>query len=187
LNTTTDAATASSSSASAAAMPPRARTVLPWALVVVLSLAFGVIWFSTSMQLAAKDAQLQQKVAEVSALREQYNKVVEEANARLKSLTDEANQKLHVASQPEVEVQAGFRKALLHAGNVLLLKSIATAPIAITAEIERPSTGLKKVAELTLDPGQVKEIGEREGWAFVAGDMVRISRPEHKGVQFTAP
>lgn len=164
-----------------------ASRVVPWVLSAVLAGAVGVTWFTMNMQ-------LEQKNGELTDFRDKYNQLVSVANRKLQeanqqkaTLVADANEKLHLASQPEVEIQVSFRKALLSSGNVAGLKNTAANTVAITAEIERPSSGAKRSYDLTLDPNQTTEIGEQEGWAFIAGDTIKVSQSDHKTLTFTAP
>lgn len=181
-----------------ASKPVANKSVVPWAVAGSIGIAAFAIWMSMHSTILAKDAVIREKEAQIATLRDQQSKTVEEANRRLKSLAEEADsrvrsladqatQKLQVANQPEVPVQVGFRKALVHAGNVLLLRTTAGSAIAVLAEIERPGTSTSRSYQITLDPGRVRELGEREGWAFVSGDTIRISHPEHKSLKFIAP
>lgn len=160
---------------------------VPWVLSSVIAGAFGLAW-------QQMNAQLEQKNSELSELKSKYNQLVSEANQRLQEanqrnadLAAEANEKLRLAQQPEVDVQVSFRKAILSNGNVVGMKNTAGSTIAIRAEISRPSSGSKRTYELTIDRGQTTEIGEREGWAFISGDTVRISQADHKALTFTSP
>jgi hypothetical protein len=195
LSTNVDASTAAGAATSQ--MGPVAGTSsarLPWAAAAVLAVALAGTWVSKQSaivslegQVRDRDARLQQKDAEISTLKERHSKTVDEANSRLRALADEANQKLTLAQQPEVQVQAGFRKAMLHSGKVFLLRSTAPGSVAVTVDVERPGTGTSRSFDITLDAGQVKEIGELEGWAFVSGDTIKVSRPDHKPLKYVAP
>lgn len=152
----------------------------PW-LLVLLSLGVAAfIWHDSRAHIERKDA-------EIAALKGQLDKVLSEANAKYKALAEEANQKIQVASLREVSVRIGFRKALLSSGNVAVFTNTSGQAIAIDAEIERPSSAQRRTFLLTLDPGQAKEIGEREGWAFLSRDTITVSQPEHKPLRFVAP
>lgn len=178
---------------------------IPWILLVILGGIFGYTWKSM-------DSEIEKKTIELADIKGKYDQLVSESNVKLKlaeqeksrlvaeaskekinlvtqaeqeksKLIAEANEKLQLASQPEVQIQIGFRKALLNSGNVAVLKSRARESIAITLEVTRPSSGSRRSFELILDSNQVKEIGAREGWAFVAGDMLRVSQSNHKAVE----
>jgi hypothetical protein len=173
------------------------KNIIPW--IISASLAGGLGWTWLNM-----DGQLARKNAELIELRERYNQLVTEANQKIQDankrnaelaetankrnadLAAQANEKIQLANQPEVEVLVSFRKALLSNGNVAKFKSIAGTTIAIQLEIVRASTSASKTVELTIDPGQSVEIGEREGWAFISGDTIKVNQPAHKSLIFNA-
>ena len=156
---------------------------IPWFLAAVLAIIVGLMWFA----MERKDAALADSREKYNQLISEANQKLSDANKRYNELATDANQKLRTASQPEVEVQVSFRKALINSGNVSMLKNISGRSIAIAVEAKRPSTGKSKKFDLTLDASQMKEIGEIEGWAFISGDTLRISQPEHKELVFKAP
>lgn len=160
---------------------------IPWIFSVILACALGVTWFAMHTQLEQKDAELFGLRDKCRALAIEADQRLDLANKRYNELVADANQKIHAANQPEVEIQISFRKALLSSGNVAILRNFSGQTIAITVAIERPSSGQNKGYELTLDPNQIKEIGGQEGWAFISGDTIKVSQSAHKGSTFTAP
>lgn len=153
---------------------------LPWLISVVLAVLLVWSWHTSQQKLMQKDAEL-------TETKQQYNQLLTDANSKITLLTEEANEKLHLANQPEIPVDVSFRKALLSSGDVASFRNRSSRSIAVTASIERPSSGQSRIFDLTLDPGHTKEIGEREGWAFVSGDTVTLTQPEHKSLSFQAP
>lgn len=173
--------------------------IMPWVLCFILAIILAVVWVNSSQTIT-------QKNVEIAALQQQNADLVNESNTKLGKLKDEANEKirqlaevaaskvqqlaseansqLQAANQPEVEVLVGFRKAMISSGKVAVIKSTSGQPIAVSVSAERSTSGGIRVFELTLDPGQIKEIGEREGWAFIAGDQMRISQPGHKTMAY---
>ncbi|MEO8153878.1 MAG: hypothetical protein ABI605_12465 [Rhizobacter sp.] len=141
----------------------------PWLLSAVLAIFLLVNWVQSNGAMARKEAEIQ-------SLRQQY-----------KQLVDEANKKIEAASQREIQVRVAFRKALFGSGNVASLTNQSGQAIAVTADIERPASSQSRSLSMTIDPGQSKEIGEREGWAFIAGDKMKVSQPGHKALVFAAP
>ncbi len=182
----------------------RAVQVFPWVLVVALSVGLGGVWFKLNDQLKQKDAELSalsQKLDQVrsdafriiteadqkhKALATEANQRLAEANGKFQELAAAANEQIELANLPEAQVSVAFRKALLSSGNVVKIINTSTTSIAITAEIERTSTGRKRAYDLTLDANHAKEIGEFEGWAFVSGDVITIRQAGHKVLTFTA-
>ena len=178
-----------------------ASKYLPWGLSTVLAIILAAVWMNLNQTIAQKDAEIaalqKQNVDLANEANTKLGKLKEEANEKLKQLAEdatakvqelanEANSKLQAANQPEVEVLVGFRKAMISSGKVATIKNAAGQSIAITVNIERPSSGGSRTFELTLDSGQVKEIGEREGWAFISGDRMVISQAGHKSMAYQA-
>ena len=156
-----------------------------WVVSVLLlvGLIGAVFYFQGVIQ--DKDAQIQSLTQKYNSLVANSNEKIAAANARLHALADEANSKLAVANLPQVSIAVSFRKALLSSGNVAVIRNIAAQSIPASLAVNRPSTGQQKLFELVFDAGQVKEIGEREGWAFLPGDTILISQPEHKSLTVT--
>lgn len=174
---------------------------LPWGLSAVLAISLGTVLVNSSQTIAKKDAEIaalqQQNVDLANEANTKLGKLKEEANEKLKQFADEAtakvqqlaneaNTQLQAANQPEVEVLVSFRKAMLHSGSVATIKNTSGQSIAISVNIERASSGGSRAYEMTLDSGKVKEIGEREGWAFIPGDRITISQSGHKSTAYQA-
>lgn len=172
---------------------------LPWGLSGVLAIVLAAVWVNSSQTIALKDVEIaalqKQNVDLANEANTKLGKLKDEANEKLKQLAEEAtatvqqlaneaNNKLQTANQPEVDVLVSFRKALISSGKVAAIKNASGQSIAISVNIERTSSGGVRAYELTLDPGQVKEIGEREGWAFILGDRIAISQAGHKSMTY---
>ena len=111
----------------------------------------------------------------------------EEADSKLAQIASEAESKLRSADRavqaanlPEVRLTVAFRKALMNSGQVAVIKSLNPTTTAIALGVRRASTNQQKSLALVFDQGQVKEIGEREGWAFLPGDMLQFTQAGHK-------
>lgn len=148
---------------------------MPWALSAVLAVLWGLSWHDSKTTIEQKDA-------EIVILKQQYQQLVNDANNKLA----EAQSRIQRANQPEVPVRVGFRKALMSSGNVAGFNNTSGQTIAISINVSR-SSGQSRSFEVTLDPGMTKEIGEREGWAFIPGDSITITQPGHKSKTFQTP
>lgn len=74
----------------------------------------------------------------------------------------------------------------MSSGNVASFNNTAGQTIAVTINVNRAS-GQSRSFDVTLDTGMTKEIGEREGWAFIRGDTITVRQAEHKSKTFQAP
>ena len=142
--------------------------------------------------LSARAATAEQRASEVSAeavakvqqiAEEASTKVQEvsaEAAAKLDAARRESNARVEAASKPDTTVSVTFRKAILASGLVAGFRNTSKGPIEIGVTAVRPSTRQERQYRMVLDAQQAKEIGEREGWAFLPGDTVLVTQPEHK-------
>ena len=137
-----------------------------------------------SSLVAQADAQLKAANERVSAANEKLQQVATEARTRIQAVAAEANERLQAANQPEPTVLVSFRKAFLGSGSVATIRNTSSQPISVSLVAERAATSQRRPFELIIDGGLVKEIGEREGWAFLAGDTLKVSQPGHKPVSF---
>jgi hypothetical protein len=160
---------------------------IPWVLVIVISLAFFVVWSQMNARLDQQNAELADLKAKYEQVVAEANQKIQDANHRLEAVAQEADEKIRLAQLPEVEVTLGFRKALFSSGNVAVIKNTSGESIALTAVASRPGSDYKKAFEITVDSGQTREIGEQEGWAFVKGDAISLSQAEHKSLTFVSP
>lgn len=139
---------------------------ISWAIVVLLGLLLAGVVGIYQIRIVAKDA-------EIAALKKQFTKLV-----------NEANEKLEHANQPEVPISIAFRKGLVDSGLVAQLRNNSGSTAAITIEVKRPS-GQAKSLEEVIDSNETKEIGESEGWAFIAGDSLTLKQSGHKSKSYT--
>ena len=153
----------------------------PWLVSLLLAVATGVLFLSGKQ----KDEALAQQVVQLQKMTDDYNKLAKDANDKVKSLVEDANEKIAYASLPVVPVKLTPGKPIFDSGLMLQIRNTSDKTIAITVSIERPSTGKTKVYEFTIDSGLGKNIGQTEGWAFIAGDAVKVTQPEHKPVGLT--
>jgi hypothetical protein len=142
----------------------------PWLLSVLLAIVAGLLWFS-GMQ---KDEAIAKQSAEITSLRDRYNALVADVNA-----------KLAYANLPVIPVTTGYRKGFIDNGYVLEVTNTSAKTIAFTLTIERGDQ--KKEMPLTLDGKLLKSIGESEGWAFISGDKFTLAMPDHKPWAGTIP
>lgn len=92
-----------------------------------------------------------------------------------------------VVLEPEIPISVRFRKALLSSGLVASFKNETEDPFAVTLEFSRESTDRRDNRDLVLNKDQSREIGEREGWAFVKDDKIVLSRKGYKPVTIVVP
>lgn len=174
------------------------KAFIPWAFSITLATALGYLYVAKEREVTALAAEvrnlqgaLQQVTADanekIAAAHSQTKQAKESAKAELEQLENIAQQRIDAANLKEVQVMVSFRKALLSSGQVAIIRSTSGQSIAITAVISRPSSNQSISREMALDPNQMVEIGQREGWAFIPGDVIKIEQPHHKSLSFAVP
>ena len=144
-------------------------------------------------RVAAADAKAQEiaasAAAKVQEVSEQAAAVVQQvttqANASAEAQAAEARERLRAASLPEAKAEITFRKAMLSNGSVAVIRNTSSAAVPFTIFVGRAATNQTRQVSAVIDAGRFAEIGEREGWAFLPGDTVRITHPGHKAREFT--
>ena len=109
----------------------------------------------------------------------------DQAKARMDALEAEAKNKLQAANLPEATVDVTFRKAMYSNGGVAAIRNTSRAPTPFSVVVSRPATSQIRRFSPVLDGERTTEIGERDGWAFLPGDLVRVIQPGHKPRDFS--
>jgi hypothetical protein len=161
------------------------KNLAPWVTSAVLTLGLVSMFLYFQDVIKGKDSEIQALTQKYNLLAADANAKIATANTQLQRLAAEANEKLVAANQPEVSVLVSFRKAFFASGDIAVIKNISSQPIPVSLTVNRSSTGQQKQFELVFDGGQFKEIGEREGWAFLPGDTIQVSQPGHKSLTVT--
>jgi hypothetical protein len=86
----------------------------------------------------------------------------------------------------DLPVQVSFRHGVLSAGLVLTLHNVSRSELAVSASFSREGASPQS-RQLVLPPDGVREVGEREGWAFVTGDTVVLTNPSFREWRGSAP
>lgn len=145
-----------------------------------------------------KISELEQKIGalateanqKLAAANQKYEELSVDANQQIEHVNKQielASQKIEHESLPEVAATITFRKAVIANGFVAKITNTDSSTIAISAEIERPTTGQRKTFSATLDANKYKEIGGLEGWAFIQGDVITITQGGHKSKTIVVP
>lgn len=157
---------------------------VPWALCAVLTVLLMFIYFTKNAEIESLHNQYNLLVAESNKKLEDANqkqqKLAEEANQQQQQLIEKATELLSAANLPEATVSVSHRAAMLGSGYVVGITNISGVSAPFSVEIRRPSTEQSKNYDFVIDGGRMVEIGHREGWAFVSGDVITIKQPNHK-------
>lgn len=172
---------------------------IPWTItaIAVTSLVGSIVFFQG--KIAEKEAEISKlktqmldlvatsdrKIQDIQRQYKTLEAVANERQQKFNSLAAEADAKIHEANLREVEAKVSFRRALLFSGFVAVIANTSGQVQSFNIEINRPSSGKSKILEAVINPNSTKEIGEREGWAFVPGDSVTIKQADRKALSFT--
>ena len=107
------------------------------------------------------------------------------AQASIDALATDARNRLQAANLPETTAEVAFRKAVLSNGGVAMIRNVSASSVPFTILVGRPSTRQSRQYSPVVDGGKTIEIGEREGWAFLSGDVIRVVQPGHKPRDFS--
>lgn len=168
---------------------------VPWVLSGVLAVILVVVFVMKNNQIDQLQQQFDQLtvqhnsfVAEAKQKEEQIlseaRNALSEAGQRQQMIISEASKVIASASQPEVQVSVVTRQAMFGSGLVAMIKNNSGEMAAVSIEAKRPASGQSRTYELVMNSGMLKEIGHAEGWAFVSGDTVTVSQPNHKSKVF---
>jgi hypothetical protein len=153
-------------------------------------------------------AEKQKLKAELDALAEQYRMVTSErdyARSELQLTKSELEKaKIRISQMEPLAIKARemaiavtFRKAIFGSGYVLGIQNKTTKPLALNVTVTDATRqrnmhfrvvangGSAQGANFTAAPA--KEIGHREGWAFVSGDTVDVGCADYDSIQMTVP
>jgi hypothetical protein len=85
-----------------------------------------------------------------------------------------------INSLPEMPIAVTYREALLGNGLASAFQNNSNRHLAVLVSFENPSMSQRKSFRLDLAPGEAKEIGHMEGWAFASGDKITVSHDEYR-------
>jgi len=86
--------------------------------------------------------------------------------------------------KPDLPISVSIRHAIFSAGLVVALRNTSPSDLALTGEFRRPGAAPQQ-REMVIPANGVREIGEREGWAFVLGDSIVLSNPQFRDLNQT--
>lgn len=109
----------------------------------------------------------------------------DQATSKMEAVENETRNKLQAANLPEATVEVTFRKALTSNGRVARFRNRSQVSTSFTIAVARPATNQTRQFMRVIDGEKTIEIGEREGWAFLPGDVIRVVQPEHKSRDYS--
>jgi hypothetical protein len=136
--------------------------------------------------LAAESQRLLDEAArKYQALQVETSNKLGAAEARYQALDEDAKAKITQAGKRETQIRVAFRK--VGAGSAAQLTNMGNQPAPVMLRVTRPASDKLYVREITLNPGQLKEIGQKDGWIFAAGDVLTLEQADRRPATFTVP
>jgi hypothetical protein len=95
--------------------------------------------------------------------------------------------RLSEAEKPSLPVALSFRTALFGSGLVAIFKNTAPTSLEVAAVFSSQSTGQQRQVNLVIPPNGIQEIGHAEGWAFIAGQHIRLTNNRYRPAEYDVP
>jgi uncharacterized RDD family membrane protein YckC len=80
-------------------------------------------------------------------------------------------------TRPELPIKVSFRDSLLGPGKRAILQNLSDTPLAVIIYVHSPETGAQFRRAFFINAHCYGQIGQSQGWPFVAGQKVTISNP----------
>ena len=72
-------------------------------------------------------------------------------------------------------------------GYIVQIHNESQKHMAVLIELENPTLEQEQNAAVQLAPGEVREIGQAQGWIFVSGETVRVKQKGYQTASLTIP
>jgi uncharacterized RDD family membrane protein YckC len=80
-------------------------------------------------------------------------------------------------TRPELPIKLSFRDSLLGPGKRAILQNLSDSPLAVIIYVHSPETGAQFRRAFFINAHCYGQIGQSQGWPFVAGQKVTVSNP----------
>jgi hypothetical protein len=92
---------------------------------------------------------------------------------------------LAAESRPDLPVALSFRRGLLSAGLVGMIRNTSNRELEFSLDLESPATGRHMRRSIVLNPHALMEIGGHQGWAFAPGQRITLNNPVYRPLLLT--
>lgn len=86
---------------------------------------------------------------------------------------------------PEQPVSLTYRESRQGRGYIAQIHNTSPKPLAILVELKSPRQ--IRAAQLELAPGELREIGQAQGWALASGETIRVRQDGFRPLSLTMP
>jgi hypothetical protein len=91
------------------------------------------------------------------------------------------------APLPELPVSLTFQENRTGRGYVVQVHNTSQKHLAVLIELKNPTFEQETTASLQLGPGELREIGEAQGWTFVSGETISVRQEGYQAASLTIP
>jgi hypothetical protein len=91
------------------------------------------------------------------------------------------------AAKPDLPLMISFRPAILGNGLVAVFRNTSSTQLEVAAAFSSEATGIRRGASMVIPANAVTEIGYAQGWAFAAGQRIRLTNGEFRPAEYQVP
>jgi hypothetical protein len=88
---------------------------------------------------------------------------------------------------PEPPISLSFHEGAQERGYVVQFHNTSQKPLAVLVELKNPTLDHYRAASVELAPGELREIGEAQGWTIASGEMITVREDGHSPRSLTIP
>ena len=88
---------------------------------------------------------------------------------------------------PELPISLAIREDARGRGSIVQFHNTSQKQRAVLVELKNPKRNHYRAAPVQLDPGELREIGEDQGWMFASGETITVREDGHSPRSLTIP
>jgi hypothetical protein len=88
---------------------------------------------------------------------------------------------------PELPISLSFHEGAKGRRYIVQFRNTSQKHRAVLVELKNPTLDNYRVAPVQLAPGELREIGEAQGWALVSGETITVREDGHSPRSLTIP
>lgn len=88
---------------------------------------------------------------------------------------------------PKLPISSNYYENRRGRGYVVQVHNQFQKHLAVLVELENPTLEQEHEGSLQLGPGEMREIGEAQGWTFVSGETIRVKQDGYEDASLTIP
>ena len=88
---------------------------------------------------------------------------------------------------PELPIDLAIRENAMGRGSIVQFHNTSQTRRAVLVELKNPRRNHYRAAPVQLAPGELREIGEAQGWIFASGETITVREDGHSPRSLTIP